>query len=127
MYTPGRERAGIAKGRPERDCAEHISHGEVGIAWGCGRLVDAALGNRAEREREPAVDGVVEELRRADVERDERGDDAERATGLVERDGVRGGEFSCGCGEARGGNVRAGLRAGNGCGEGAYLRRGGRT
>ena len=86
----------------------------TGVSHGM-RLVDAALGDRAEGEREPAVDGVVEELGGADVERDERGDDAERATGLVERDGVRGGEFSWGRGEARQGRApRRKMDAGKG-------------
>ena len=38
---------------------------------------------------------VVEELGEADVERDEGGDDAERAPGLVERDGVVFRELPC--------------------------------
>ena len=38
---------------------------------------------------------VAEELGGADVERDERGDDAERAPSLRERDAVGGGELPC--------------------------------
>ena len=63
----------------------------------CGArlLVDAALGDLAEREDEPRVDAVAEHLGEADVERDERGDDAEHASGLVERGSVRNRELAC--------------------------------
>lgn len=55
---------------------------------------DFARRDLAEREHEVARAGVREHLRRADVERDEGGDDAERAACLVERDRVRGGKFA---------------------------------
>ena len=66
-----------------------------GRQGGRSRLVDAALGDGAEREAEPAVDGVVEHLGERDVERDERGDDAKRAAGLLERDLVREDKVCC--------------------------------
>ena len=56
--------------------------------------INTSLGDLPQREAEPRLRGVGEHLGGADVERDERGDDAERAAGLGERDAVCGGELA---------------------------------
>ena len=94
----------MRRGRQERgDLRESGKRGQAYVQsgrymrgdGGHARLVDAALGDRPEREHEPAVDGVVEQLRGADVERDERGGNAERAARGGERGAVRRRKFAC--------------------------------
>lgn len=55
---------------------------------------DFARRDLAEREHKVARAGVREHLPRADIERDEGGDDAERAARFIECDPVRSGEFA---------------------------------